>query len=506
MAELKVESRSESGPELEVKKVAVTEGTDEVVGVVEDIYIVDRAMEKKMLQKFDWYIMPALSVMYLFNSIDKSNLGNAKTDGMDKDLHLVGNQYNIMQSVYYVPFVLTGPPMNLVTKKFGAARVLPASAIMFGAMAMISAGTSNFGGIVTTRWFLGMAESGFFAGVIYYLSTFYTRKELATRFSIFYAWSVAAGAFTGLISYGVFQITTGPLKGWQYLFLIEGALTVLSGIFAWFILPTSSATAYFLNDAEKKLAYHRMAKGSSTSVDVKFNFRKAMRVFVEDRMWPFYMFIGFCVDIPHFSLSNWLPQIVQSLGYSTIKTNLYTVAPNLVGAVFLVAAAFSSDYTGDRALHIAVTLCMTFVGFTVLAAVDVAHHVGVGYFCCFLICCGGFVSSPLLASWYANNTPEENQRALLTATLAATANAMGLVSSNLFLDKDAPQYTMASAVSGGFAGLGCILATCVGLYMKFDNMRRDRIQGVKLKPQDVPTSALVDGQKSLSWRWLGGIP
>lgn len=111
--------------------------------------------------------------------------------------------------------------MNMLTKRFGAKIVLPIAMLIFGGMAMLSAATTNFGGIVTTRWFLGMAESGFYPGVIFYLTTFYKRNELAGRLSIFYASSQIAGAFTGLIAFAVFQIKS-TLKGWQYLFLIEG--------------------------------------------------------------------------------------------------------------------------------------------------------------------------------------------------------------------------------------------------------------------------------------------
>ena len=162
-----------------------------------------------------------IDLTYSYSSIDKSNLGNAKTDHLTTDLHFTGNQYNILLSIFYVPLVLSGPPMNMLTKKFGAKFVLPIAMMIFGSMAMISAGTKNFGGIVTTRWFLGMAESGFYPGVIFYLTTFYKRNELAGRLSIFYAASEVAGAFTGLIAFGVFQIKSA-LHGWQYLFLIEG--------------------------------------------------------------------------------------------------------------------------------------------------------------------------------------------------------------------------------------------------------------------------------------------
>ena len=432
-------------------------------------------------------------------------MGNAKTDGLEKDLHFKGNQYNILLSIFYVPFVLTGPAMNLLVKKFGAYRVLPAAMLIFGSMAMISAGTHNFGGIVTTRWFLGMAESGFYPGVIYYLTTFYKRSELAGRLSIYYAASQIAGAFTGLIAFGCFQLN-GPIKGWQYLFLIEGSLTVAAGIGAAFILPQSAAKAYFLNEEEKKLAYHRMAQDSSVTVDAAFSFRKAIQVFRTDRLWPVYMIIGICIGVPLYSVSNFLPQIVQRLGYGTVKTNLYTVAPNIVGSCFLIAVAFSSDYFGDRALHLATCLMITCIGFIVLCAVDVSKNIGVGYFCCFLLTLGGYITSPLLATWYSNNTPDENQRVILTPVLVSTANATGLISSNIFLNKDAPKYIMASAISAGFGGTGALIVLGTGLYMNIDNRRRNKKQGVNMRAGQFPTSELkAPFQKDLNWRWMGGI-
>ncbi|KAF2089586.1 MFS general substrate transporter [Saccharata proteae CBS 121410] len=478
--------------------------SDEVSGEWET-YRIDPKLEKQLLRKLDIYVLPLLAIMYLFNSIDKSNLGNAKTDGLEDDLNFHGNQYNILLSIFYIPLVLAGPPMNLLTKKFGAKYVLPIAMLIFGGMAMLSAACTNFGGIVTTRWFLGMAESGFYPGVIFYLTTFYKRTELAGRLSIYYAASEIASAFTGLIAYGVFQID-GPIKGWQYLFLIEGSLTVSAGVIALFVLPKSASTAYFLTDEEKKLAHYRLQMDSSTEVDSKFSFRHAMRVFREDRLWPFYLIIGLCLGVPLFSISNFLPQIVARLGYSTVKTNLYTVAPSIVGSVFLIVIAFSSDYTGDRSLHLAGCMLITCIGFIVLACLDVSQHIGAGYFCCFLLCCGGYISSPLLSTWYNNNTPDENQRAILTPVLVGTANAMGLVSSNIFREQDAPDYKMASIISAAFGATGAVFAVGVGLYMRLDNAKRDRKQGVRLRAQDISTKELSRGQKDPRWRWMGGIP
>lgn len=286
----------------------------------------------------------------------------------------------------------------------------------------------------------------------------------------------------------------------------SGGLTVLGGIIAIPVLPKSAATAYFLSEEEKALAYHRIAANSSTVVDSEFSFRQAIRVFKQDRLWPVYMSIGFCVGVPLFSVSNFLPQIVAQLGYSTVKTNLYTVAPNVVGAFCVVCVAFSSDHWGDRSIHLAATLATTAIGFVVLACVDVPNNLHVGYFACFLLCAGGFITSPLLSTWYNNNTPDENQRAILTPVMVSTANAMGLVAANIFTTRSAPRYVMASIICACFGFVGVAITLCLGFWMKYDNARRNRAQGVKTKAGDVPTSQLESGQKDPSWRWMGGVP
>jgi len=218
------------------------------------------------------------------------------------------------------------------------------------------------------------------------------------------------------------------------------------------------------------------------------------------------MIIGFCVGVPLFSVSNFLPQIVARLGFDTVKTNLYTVAPNVVGAFCVVCVAFSSDYWGDRSIHLAATLGTTAIGFVVLACVDITAHLQVGYFACFLLCAGGFITSPLLSTWYNNNTPDENQRAVLTPVLVSSANAMGLVAANIFTEKSAPRYEMASIICACFGFAGVAITLGLGFWMKLDNKRRDREQGVKLKAGDVATSELKEGQKSPGWRWMGGVP
>lgn len=131
---------------------------------------IDPKAERSLVWKFDLRLLPVLAVMYLFNSLDKSNLGNAKTakPGLESSLGLVGNQYNILLSVFFVPYVLTAPFLGILGKKYGPSRVLPCMMFCFGTFTLLVVCVQNFGGIMALRWFLGMSESAFFPLVIYY--------------------------------------------------------------------------------------------------------------------------------------------------------------------------------------------------------------------------------------------------------------------------------------------------------------------------------------------------
>ncbi|KIX05276.1 uncharacterized protein Z518_06148 [Rhinocladiella mackenziei CBS 650.93] len=219
---------------------------------------IDPAAKRRLVRKFDLRILPTLAVMYLFNSLDKSNLGNAKTADLEKTWGLTGDDYNIILSVFLVPYMLTAPFLGIAGKKFGPSRVLPIMMLSFGFFTLMVVAAYNFAGLLALRWFLGMAELASFPLVIYYQTTFYRRGELARRLAIFYAASSIASAFGGFLSYGVFQIKSGSLANWRHLFVIERGCSMLFAIFAFWYLPYDAQSAKFLTPEEKQLAFYRI--------------------------------------------------------------------------------------------------------------------------------------------------------------------------------------------------------------------------------------------------------
>jgi MFS transporter, ACS family, DAL5 transporter family protein len=147
-------------------------GTQTVIGEdSETEMVIDPGAERRLVWKFDLRILPVLAIMYLFNSLDKSNLGNAKTAGLEKDLHLKDDQYNLILSIFFIPYVLTAPFLGILGKKYGPNRILPIMMFSFGSFTLFVAAVKNFAGLMTLRWFLGMSESAFFPLVIYYQTT-----------------------------------------------------------------------------------------------------------------------------------------------------------------------------------------------------------------------------------------------------------------------------------------------------------------------------------------------
>lgn len=264
-----------------------------------------------------------------------------------------------------------------------------------------------------------------------------------------------------------------------------------------------------------------MAVDSSSVVNEKLNIRDSFKIFKQPTSWVI-MAIEICLGVPLQSVSLFLPQIVARLGYDSAKTNLYTVAPNISGAIMLLILAFASDYTRLRFPFVALGFFFTFIGFVIYVAIDVEHQLQIAYFASFMMTWGTSAPSVLLDVLYNNvcfptssflrsefilmphlqNIAHEGQRVVLTSFGVPVANLMGLVSSNIFQNKDAPKYIPALATTAAFGGTGCVLTLLLGLYMILDNKKRDAKQGVHVKAIDISTEKLRDGPNTPDFRWF----
>ncbi|KAK4090806.1 retrograde regulation protein 2 [Purpureocillium lilacinum] len=430
---------------------------------------------KRLKRKSDLILLPLLTVAYLLNSLDRSNVSNAHTAGLEDDLGLVGNQFNQVLTYYQIPFIVFGPGITLLTKWLGARWTIPGMLLAFGSASLASGFARDFKDIVICRVFVGAFESGFLSSVIYYLSIWYTRAELATRIGIFYAALVASSAFGGLFAYGMFHIHGGSRPNWSYLFFLEGGLTILWALVLLALLPSSTSSAWFLTDEEKATACARLEQDSVTSLEGGFSWREA---FGEFRTVHGYIRIvmSFTAGVTLTSNANFLAMIVKRLGYSVIKTNLYTVAPALTGAVFLVCWCKSSDYFRERGLHATASTIISLVGYLILITINTSNT-SVLYFAMFLCTAGAYPTQIIGAAWTVINIPNLNARAMMSGLATSAGNSGGLLSSNIYRSEEAPRYITSLRTNLSMCSFVIAATLAYSTWMRWENRRRDKRQG-----------------------------
>lgn len=217
--------------------------------------------ERALVRKVDLRLLPMLIIMYIMNYLDRNNIAAARLAGLEEELRLTSTQYLTALSILFVGYILMQVPSNLFLSKIGKpAMYLPSVMITWGIISGATAGVQSFGGLVAVRFFLGFVEAAYFPGCLFFLSSWYTRSELGFRTAILFSGNLISGAFSGLISAGITDGLDGAknLRAWRWLFIIEGAMTVVVATTGYFVLPNFPRTTSWLTEDERQLAIWRL--------------------------------------------------------------------------------------------------------------------------------------------------------------------------------------------------------------------------------------------------------
>lgn len=226
MSDIEAEKVNTSGSSINEK--ALQENVERVPDNVEP----DEAATKRLLRKIDWRLIPFLALLYLLSFLDRTNIGNARLDTLEEDLGMskTSLQYNHALAIFFPFYVAAEVPSNMAMKKFRPSIWIPIIMVAWGLCTTLMGIVHNYTGLMVARAFLGAAEGGLFPGVTYYITMWYRRHECGLRMAIFFSAATAAGAFGGLLARGIMEMRgVAGLSGWQWIFILEGILTVLVG-------------------------------------------------------------------------------------------------------------------------------------------------------------------------------------------------------------------------------------------------------------------------------------
>ncbi|KAL4998699.1 major facilitator superfamily domain-containing protein [Aspergillus recurvatus] len=389
--------------------------------------------EALVRKKFDRRVLPIVCTLYVLSYLDRGgtaplppsrllqssnssgNIGNAKTAGLDKDLGISDSQWAWVLNAFYICYVLF-EWTTVFWKLFPAHIYVTGLCICWGAAAMCAGAVDNMAELIVCRSLLGVFEAAFGAGAPYFLSLFYQRRELGFRVSILLGMSPVANCFASSLAYGITHIRHSTLESWRFLFIIEGAPTVLFAIVVFFFLPDSPGTAKFLSESQQTTAVERLHTVDRTAKN-RLDRRQVLAGLTDYKNYV-HTLIHFCCNFSFAGLSNFLPTIIQHMGYTSINAQGLSAPPYFASFLLCVAAALFSDRYGRRGLVIVFFSTVGMIGYLILAAVQDENKVGPRYLGIWLATCGVFPALCINITWLLNNQGGDSKKGAGMALLA----------------------------------------------------------------------------------------
>ncbi|KAL8987792.1 MAG: hypothetical protein Q9177_003044 [Variospora cf. flavescens] len=397
----------------------------------------DVVAERTALRKVDWHILPLIFLLYMFSFLDRSvgrsNIGNGRLYGLEEDLGLRGDQFQTATSVFFVTYVACEVPSTIFLKKLQPTRFISGIGTLWGIIATLTGLTQNYGGLIACRLLLGLAEGPLFPCLIVYLTMFYTKNELAFRFSFFIAGAAIAGAVGGLLAYAVgYMDGLHGLRAWRWLLIIEGIPSVCLGILGWFLLANDPESAWYLLPRERQLLVLRSEREQGREASTRS--AKVLHrsdVLAAPKDWKIWLFcaMNFAGDIQLFSYAIFLPTIIQALNpeWSTLYVQALTVPCFAWSAIIFFFVAYISDAIQHRAGFGILGCLASIVGHVMLMA---GQSVAVRFAGCFFVATGIFVVAGTALVWLypTNDKPRFLMgHAVTIALLGLSAAISGLL-------------------------------------------------------------------------------
>ncbi|CAI6086878.1 hypothetical protein V2G26_009616 [Clonostachys chloroleuca] len=435
-----------------------------------DIYI-DEVAEKKLLRKLDMWIVPPVMLLYLLSFLDRVNIGNARLFGLEEDLGLHGDQYQIAVSLLFVTYILSELPSNLVIKHFKPSRWLAFITTGWGIVATLTGIVQNYSGLIACRIILGALEGGLFPGLTIYLTMFYTKREYALRIGYLFVSAAIAGSMGGLLAYGIGQMDgMSGLRGWRWIMIIEGIPTFILGIAVWFWLADDPDSARYLTTQERDLIDARMRRQIGYTKSSEQMHKSDVYKGLKD--WKIWLFcIGqFGGDVILYGYSTFLPTIIKGLGnWSNTEAQALTIPCYALGAVSYLVVAYLSDRTQRRAIFAVLFGLICTAGYAILVS-NVSGNVK--YFGCFLAAMGLYVVVGIPLAWLPSNNPRYGKRTVATGLQLTIGNSAGIPAPFLYRTNEGPRYVKGHAISMGLIALSSVVYILFWAWFRHQNRRK----------------------------------
>ncbi|KAH0493367.1 hypothetical protein TgHK011_000040 [Trichoderma gracile] len=416
---------------------------------------IDRQLERRVVRKLDLNLVPLVMALYLLAFLDRSNIGNARIAGMSDDLNLIGDRYDWLLTIFYIPYIVfefLGIMWKVVPPHIWATFVVFLWGLVF---------------------IMGAAEAAYGPGIPYLLSFFYLRHEVGFRCGVFLSAAPLANTFAGALAYG---ITSGhpSIAKWRVLFLVEGLPTIVMAAVAFFYLPDSPEKAKFLDEDEKRGAMARSVRQAGTSRRIGgVDWKDFGRGLIDIKAW-FTGLMYFSCNVSFASLPVFLPTILSEMGFSDVAAQGLTAPPFFLSFLVTLVTPYIADRTQQRGLMLVVLTLVGGIGYVILAT---AKSVGARYFGVFMAAGGIFPSIANILPWVLNNQGSDTRRGAGIVLLNVIGQCGPLLGTRLYPAREGPFYVKGQSICAAFMFFTTFLAIGLRALLVWENKQLDKKYG-----------------------------
>ncbi|TFY79899.1 hypothetical protein EWM64_g4113 [Hericium alpestre] len=454
---------------------------------------VDSAEESRILKKLDWYLLPFVSLLYLLSFLDRSNVGNARIAGMAADLNLFGLRYNIAAAIFFIPYSLIEVPSNVILKLMRPSRWIPSIMVGWGIVMTLMCLVNSYQGLLVARFFLGLTEGGLFPGITYYISLWYPRQKQAKRVAIFFSAATIAGAFGGILAYGIehmegyvfsslsssFVIYSTITKDRRFAWMAVDPTVIVAGL-SYIFMYDYPETATFLM-AEERDYVIQLLKDDSNNLATHFDMKFLWQAILDYKTYlQITVYMG--VLVPVYAVALFTPSIINELGYSAANAQLLSIPPFVCGCLFTIVVGIYSDKMNLRGPFIAGGAFVSLIGYIVLYTQEAP---GAGYAGAVIACMGVYPTIAVNLAWAGGNAGGALKRGVVIAMVIGIGNLGGICSS--FIYYDPPLYHHGHGTMMGWLSLTIVSSVVLMWRYAVINREKDELcarEGIDMSRMD----------------------
>ncbi|OQV11030.1 hypothetical protein CLAIMM_14936 [Cladophialophora immunda] len=430
--EMVEDQKSERGDEL-------PQHADRAVAILRDRRIeLSDEENKRIRRKIDKRILPVLICVYFLQILDKSMLGYAAIFGMEKAAHLEGNQYSLLGSIAPIAQLAWQPFSSILIVKVPHRILMPTLVLGWGIASLAMAFCKTWGGLMATRFLIGLFEAGCLPlfGVI--TANWYRRGEQPIRIAAWYGTNGFGTIFAAIIAYGFGHVTTGSLEAWQIIFLFPGLLTIITVPWIWWTLDNDIASARFLTEQERLIALERLRDNQTGTGSRELKHDQIWECFYDPKVL---IFLGMvlCNNAGAAVTNTFGPLVLKGLGYDIFITSLLNIPFGFLQWVMIMVALYATQKIRLKSPVLVIIMLPVVAGLAMLYVLKRGGNQApllVAYYLLSPL----FGGNPLFASWIVANTGGMTKKSIVLSLYNGASAAGNIVGSILFASKDAPEF------------------------------------------------------------------